>query len=282
MSLLLLMPPQTIIDLFDEAVNNKSRPDALMVKKEGRYRPLSSEEIRSQVQSVAAGLMNLGLEPGDRVALLSENRPEWLVSDIAILSAGAINVPIYPTLPPTQIEGLLNDAGIKIIILSTPEQLKKIREIEHRVPSLQTMEPFAKFGSALGQPWVSPWERGRPARILVKALPRRQSAGEPTNPVKPIATTLPSLVRAGRPRSQGSQPFPAINPTYWRILQKAPWWSWTSMDLNPTDSSVLILCEPTGRVLGRVTRTSIKKFETEFVQKMLPPSSKVERTQNRP
>ena len=83
------------------------------------------------------------------------------------------------------------------------------------------IEPFAKFGSALGQPWVSPWERGRPARILVKALPRRQSAGEPTNPVKPIATTLPSLVRAGRPRSQGSQPFPAINPTYWRILQKA-------------------------------------------------------------
>ena len=249
MSLLLLMPPQTIIDLFDEAVNNKSRPDALMVKKEGRYRPLSSEEIRSQVQSVAAGLMNLGLEPGDRVALLSENRPEWLVSDIAILSAGAINVPIYPTLPPTQIEGLLNDAGIKIIILSTPEQLKKIREIEHRVPSLQTMEPFAKFGSALGQPWVSPWERGRPARILVKALPRRQSAGEPTNPVKPM------------PRGHGPR--------------------WTSM--NPrTDSSVLILCEPTGRVLGRVTRTSIKKFETEFVQKMLPPSSKVERTQNRP
>ena len=85
----------------------------------------------------------------------------------------------------------------------------------------QSTEPFAKFGSALGQPWVSPWERGRPARILVKALPRRQSAGEPTNPVKPIATTLPSLVRAGRPRSQGSQPFPAINPTYWRILQKA-------------------------------------------------------------
>ena len=83
-----------------------------------------------------------------------------------------------------------------------------------------TGEPFAKFGSALG-PWVSPWERGRPARILVKALPRRQSAGEPTNPVKPIATTLPSLVRAGRPRSQGSEPFPAINPTYWRILQKA-------------------------------------------------------------
>ena len=87
--------------------------------------------------------------------------------------------------------------------------------------------PPGSAGVPIGQPLlflqklVSPWERGRPARILVKALPRRQSAGEPTNPVKPIATTLPSLVRAGRPRSQGSQPFPAINPTYWRILQKA-------------------------------------------------------------
>ena len=100
-------------------------------------------------------------------------------------------------------------------------RLRALARITHQVAGDIIKEPFAKFGSALGQPWVSPWERGRPARILVKALPRRQSAGEPTNPVKPIATTLPSLVRAGRPRSQGSQPFPAINPTYWRILQKA-------------------------------------------------------------
>ena len=133
------MAPQTIIDLFEEAVNRKSRPDALQVKREDGFHPLSSAEVRSQVQGVVAGLMNLGVEPGDRIALLSENRPEWLVSDIAILSAGAINVPIYPTLPAAQIEGLLNDAGVKTIILSTPEQLEKIREIQSRVPSLQTM-----------------------------------------------------------------------------------------------------------------------------------------------
>ena len=133
------MTPQTIIDLFDEAVKRKSRPDALRVKRGEDFQALSSEEVRSQVQGVVAGLMNLGVEPGDRIALLSENRPEWLVSDIAILSAGAINVPIYPTLPAAQIEGLLNDAGVKTIILSTPEQLEKIREIQSRVPSLQTM-----------------------------------------------------------------------------------------------------------------------------------------------
>ncbi len=114
-----------------------------------------------------------------------------------------------------------------------------------------TGEPFAKFGSALGQPWVSPWERGRPARILVKALPRRQSAGEPTNPVKPIATTLPSLVRAGRPRSQGSQPFPAINPTYWRILQKAQGAIRTG---SCWDCAMPAACWPTACCSGSPTR----------------------------
>ena len=121
--------------------------------------------------------------------------------------------------------------GHNVMTTITDQDTQQVNGIRDRLPrppttgnhrEALTSEPFAKFGSALGQPWVSPWERGRPARILVKALPRRQSAGEPTNPVKPIATTLPSLVRAGRPRSQGSQPFPAINPTYWRILQKAP------------------------------------------------------------
>ncbi len=131
------MTPQTIVDLFEEAVTHKSRPDALLVKRDGDFRPLSSADVRSQVQGLVAGLANLGAEPGDRIALLSENRPEWLVSDIAILSAGAINVPVYPTLPSNQIEGLLNDAGVKIIILSTAEQLEKIREIESKIPSLQ-------------------------------------------------------------------------------------------------------------------------------------------------
>ena len=133
------MTPQTIVDLFEEAVTRKSRPDALLVKREGDFQPLSSADVRGQVQGVVAGLKNLGVEAGDRIALLSENRPEWLVSDIAILSAGAMNVPVYPTLPSNQIEGLLNDAGVKVAILSTSEQLEKIREIRSKVPNLQTL-----------------------------------------------------------------------------------------------------------------------------------------------
>ena len=131
------MTPKTIIDMFEEAVETKSRPDALQAKQGGAYHSISSLDALLKTQSVAAGLIELGVKPKDRVALLSENRPEWMISDIAILSSRAINVPIYPTLPAVQIEHLLNNAGVKIIILSNKEQLNKLKEIVHRVPSLE-------------------------------------------------------------------------------------------------------------------------------------------------
>lgn len=132
------MVPKTIVDLFEDAVTGKSRPDALLVKKKNCFQPLSSEEIYSQIQGVVAGLLHLGVKRGDRIALLSENRPEWLISDIAILSVGAINVPVYPTLPSPQIEIILNDAGVNIVIVSNSEQLEKIRAIQSKIPKLHS------------------------------------------------------------------------------------------------------------------------------------------------
>lgn len=131
------MPPKTIIDMFEEAVETKSRPDALRAKQDGCYHSISSLDALLKSQSLAAGLIELGVAPKDRVALLSENRPEWMISDIAILASRAINVPIYPTLPAVQVEQLLNNAGVKFIILSNKHQLSKIKEIQKRVPSLE-------------------------------------------------------------------------------------------------------------------------------------------------
>ena len=91
------MNPKTIIDLFYEPISNRPRNDAVMFKQDEIYSSYSSEEVKVYTECLAASLMNAGLCPGDRVALISENRPEWLFSDIAIMLCHAINVPIYPT-----------------------------------------------------------------------------------------------------------------------------------------------------------------------------------------
>src|SRR5215212_5066752 len=91
------------------------------------------------LNDIAAALHELGVKPGDRVGILSENRPEWTISDFAILCAGAVSVPVYPTLLGWQIEYILNDAGTVTVICSNQEQLDKIREIRSHVPCLNNV-----------------------------------------------------------------------------------------------------------------------------------------------
>jgi long-chain acyl-CoA synthetase len=131
------MVPRTIVELFLQAVTTYRKKNALMVKREGAYQAIASEELLQRVKQLAAALIYLGIEKGDRVALLSENRPEWTISDLAILSVGAVNIPIYPSLPSLQIESQLVDAGTKAIVVSTRVQHDKICQVKHRVPNLE-------------------------------------------------------------------------------------------------------------------------------------------------
>ena len=86
-----------------------NKPDALNYKLRGEWVHISAEEFVRRVRHVALGLARLGIKAGDRVALLSENRPEWSISDLAILSLGAVNVPIYTTQAVDQVEYILSD-----------------------------------------------------------------------------------------------------------------------------------------------------------------------------
>ena len=92
------MAVQTLVDLFDTAVKERPRKDMFQYKEEGRWIPVSSEEASSAVNELAAGLAELGIQAGDRVAILSNNRLEWILADQAILRLGAVVVTIYPTL----------------------------------------------------------------------------------------------------------------------------------------------------------------------------------------
>jgi long-chain acyl-CoA synthetase len=99
----------------------------------------SGRDLVDRVRDVSLGLSSLGMTAGDRVALLSESRPEWVIIDLAILAGGAITTPLYATLSPEQIAFMLRDCGARLLIVSSSEQLDKIRRIEDQVPDLEAI-----------------------------------------------------------------------------------------------------------------------------------------------
>jgi long-chain acyl-CoA synthetase len=134
--------PGTLTRLFFDAVSKFNRPDALQVKVAGAYKPISHSEVADRVRHAARGLASLGVRRGDRVAILSENRPEWAIADFACLTAGLTDVPIYPTLPADQIAYILKDSGAVAIFVSTRIQAEKVREIRSQLQALKTVIGF--------------------------------------------------------------------------------------------------------------------------------------------
>ncbi len=132
------LPRGTLVQLFFDAVERIDHPEALRHRVgENEWKSISHKELLDRVRRMVLAMRSLGVEPGQRVAILSENRPEWAQADWASLCAGVTDVPIYDTLPPGQIEYILNDAEVQLIFVSTPAQLDKILAIWPQVPSLK-------------------------------------------------------------------------------------------------------------------------------------------------
>jgi long-chain acyl-CoA synthetase len=129
---------QTLTDIYAVTCAIE-RPAALKYKKDGRWVDVSLAEFRDGVRWFSTGLRTLGVKPGDRIAILSENRPEWAMADYAALCAAAVTVPIYPTLLGWQIEYILNDSGAVACVASTDEQLHKLLDIRSHCPHLHTI-----------------------------------------------------------------------------------------------------------------------------------------------
>ena len=134
--------PGTLTKLFFDAIANFSRPAALRYKKDGAWVDISHAQLLERVRRTSLALTDLGLARGDRVAILSENRPEWAVADYACLSAGLADVPIYPTLPAEQMVHILNDSGAVAMFVSSLEQAAKIARIRPDLPALRTVISF--------------------------------------------------------------------------------------------------------------------------------------------
>ncbi|HXI14421.1 MAG TPA: long-chain fatty acid--CoA ligase [Thermoanaerobaculia bacterium] len=130
------MSVKTLNDIFT-LTTATPRAAAMKYKKDGSWVDITVPELADTVRYLSTGLRVMGVKPDDRVAILSENRPEWTMSDFAILAAGAVSVPIYPTLLGWQIEYIINDSGAVVLIASSAEQLEKIHDIRGHCPSIQ-------------------------------------------------------------------------------------------------------------------------------------------------
>ena len=130
-------PPRgTLNELFFTALQRWNHPAAYQFKRDGRYQPIPASEVEQHVRRLSVGLRAIGLQPGDRVAILSENRPEWAYADWACLTARLADVPVYPTLPAEQILHLLTNSGARAIFVSTEQQAAKIAQVRAQAPDL--------------------------------------------------------------------------------------------------------------------------------------------------
>ena len=138
---------------------------ALRAKREGRWTDLGYRELAERVQDLSLGLRELGVRRGDRVAILSENRPEWAITDYACLAARAADVPIYPTLPARQVEYILRDSGAMAAVVSSTAQLGKLLSVRERLPALAHVIALDAGATAPGVlTFDSVLARGRSAR----------------------------------------------------------------------------------------------------------------------
>ena len=157
--------PGTLNHLLFEAVEKYDKPDAMLVRVGEQYTPISHRTLMDRIRRVRYGLTAIGIQRGDRVAILSENRPEWAIADYACLTSGVTDVPLYPSLPSEQLPYLLRDSGAVAIFVSTEAQAAKIAAIRSEVPALKTVIVFDESA-------------GKHADLTIAQLEQRGAAGE--------------------------------------------------------------------------------------------------------
>lgn len=136
---------RSIPDMLRQNAARFDAKPALKFRKQGNWTTLSYAQFYERALMVARGLRKLGIRPGDRVAILSENRAGWAIADMGILCAAAVTVPVYATNTPEQIEYALNHCGARIVFISGKWQYRKLLQVREAIPTVQLVVSFERF-----------------------------------------------------------------------------------------------------------------------------------------
>ena len=130
-------PITTVTRMFLDACRTHLKPDLFLVKRAGSFRPVSTAEFAAGVRDLALGFREFGLAPGGKAVLLSENRPEWVMVDLAVQCAGGITVPIYTSLLPEQIRHIIDDSDAELVVCSGRELRLKVEAVRQDLPKVR-------------------------------------------------------------------------------------------------------------------------------------------------
>ncbi len=142
--------PKTLVEVYEGAVRFHPKPDTLNYKRDGAWRSISAAEMLSRARWIALGLYSLGVRQGDRVALLSESRAEWVLADQGCIFAGAVPVPVYPTLTPPQVEYILKDCGARALLVSTRAKFAEVEMVVRECTAIENTVLFDPDGLSGG------------------------------------------------------------------------------------------------------------------------------------
>src|SRR4051794_4138020 len=155
---------KTIADLLPRAAQQYADRVALKQKVDGEWRDVTFAEVGEIVSEIGLGLIDLGIEPGQRVCILASTRPEWTYVDFAVTSTGAVVVPIYPTNSPSECEWVAGNSDAIAVIAENAEQLAKIEEVRGNLPTLRhliVIDPSGETGDAISVDELRERGRGR-------------------------------------------------------------------------------------------------------------------------
>src|SRR5437868_3680107 len=134
-----IMSYGTLPSRFLNAMDNLANPRAQMMRRDGRWEPVSSQEFLRRVAGLSSAFVELGVKPGDRVGLSSANRPEWHTADFAINGAGAITVPTYFNESPDRMTYILKHCGAKVVFVAGKAQLEKLLSVRGNLPEVENI-----------------------------------------------------------------------------------------------------------------------------------------------